>query len=284
MQSNHRVQVYAVSCTVHRSICEDFEINSYPKIIALPENSLNYTKYAYFELHPFQVLKDFGLEFDQKFDIDAGEPETSSHSHFKKKNVTAIRQTSKKDIFSDAYRSFDYSLRHGVFVTNGPLPNATQNALREWLQLMKVSLPPTWKVQSVLASLLNDMESITTSHSQLLRVLDQHDPPNKKWSESCKKGNKAGGYTCGLWELFHIMTVGVVEWNLVSSSTKTIQGLDHAAQTLRNFIFHFFGCDVCRHNFVTSFDNCARDRCHRLRDKMYERKGKFWIFFTCRAK
>jgi len=74
------------------------------------------------------------------------------------------------------------------------------------------------------------------------------------------------GYTCGLWQLFHIITVGVVEWNLMIQSDDGSRIVDTAssALTIRNFVEHFFGCDVCRLNFVNAYDSCFLNRCHRL--------------------
>lgn len=40
--------------------------------------------------------------------------------------------------------------------------------------------------------------------------------------------------------------------------------MDEVAVTLRNYIEHFFGCEVCRENFLHGFDTCSRDRCSRL--------------------
>lgn len=42
--------------------------------------------------------------------------------------------------------------------------------------------------------------------------------------------------------------------------------MTHAADTLRDFIAHFFGCEVCKINFLSAYDACAFDRCNRLTD------------------
>ena len=68
------------------------------------------------------------------------------------------------------------------------------------------------------------------------------------------------------------MTVGVVEWNMMLGedqlddlSISTV----HAADTLRNFIANFFGCEVCRVNFLSSYDECSLGRCDRLTEDYY---------------
>jgi LPXTG-motif cell wall-anchored protein len=36
------------------------------------------------------------------------------------------------------------------------------------------------------------------------------------------------------------------------------------AEILKRFISHFFGCDVCRRNFISNYDNCGQNFCERL--------------------
>ena len=41
-------------------------------------------------------------------------------------------------------------------------------------------------------------------------------------------------------------------------------GVEEAAVTIRDYIENFFGCEVCRMNFMKAFDSCAHNRCTRL--------------------
>lgn len=66
-----------------------------------------------------------------------------------------------------------------------------------------------------------------------------------------------------LWQLFHIMTVGVIEWNNHSTKDEIITST-HASDTLRNFIANFFACSVCQENFLQEYDSCSFNRCTRL--------------------
>jgi len=74
------------------------------------------------------------------------------------------------------------------------------------------------------------------------------------------------GYTCGLWQLFHIATIGVVEWNQNSEGAENsmFYELADVGQTLRNYIDHFFACEVCRVNFLNEYDSCGHQRCERF--------------------
>jgi hypothetical protein len=41
--------------------------------------------------------------------------------------------------------------------------------------------------------------------------------------------------------------------------------MNECAEALRNFIEHFFGCEVCRVNFLQEYEDCSFQRCDRLR-------------------
>jgi hypothetical protein len=60
--------------------------------------------------------------------------------------------------------------------------------------------------------------------------------------------------------------------------------VEDAAVTIRNYVENFFGCEVCRMNFLSAFDSCAHDRCHRLNNNgtsMSEWKElPMWLFET----
>ena len=89
---------------------------------------------------------------------------------------------------------------------------------------------------------------------------------NSAWTAACTHDKPYGGFTCGLWELFHILTIGATKrqnqlygfshGNLVSS--KDVAGI------LSNFISNFFRCDVCKNNFIAMYDNCGFNHCQRL--------------------
>ena len=195
----------------------------------------------------------------------------------------------RKDIYNDAYLSFDFAMRNGVFQRQGPLQNKTRDALKEWLKLLQVTLPPTWSLQNMVSDIVKNFEEVVQAEDNLLKIVSNYPPKKKTWSHSCTRGDRSSGYTCGLWELFHIMTIGLVEWNnlIPGDDDWSYYRTEDAAQTLRNYIEHFFGCEVCRLNFLNAFEACAFDRCNRLT----RRAGEFddwielplWLFETHNA-
>jgi uncharacterized protein YbdZ (MbtH family) len=195
----------------------------------------------------------------------------------------------KKDMYTDMYRSLHFSLQYEVYASNEPLSPDARNALLQWLRLLQTTLPPVWsEVHNLLNALIGDFDAIVQGQEHLAQVLDQFPPPinNMKWSEDCSShggANKGMGFTCGLWKLFHLMTVGIVEWNnnsqqqllpvnahnkhsgSSSSSSSSMKILpSQAATILRNYIQHFFRCEVCRTEFVQTFDSCQQNHCHAL--------------------
>eukprot|EP00927_Polykrikos_kofoidii_P031619 TRINITY_DN27169_c0_g1_i1.p1 TRINITY_DN27169_c0_g1~~TRINITY_DN27169_c0_g1_i1.p1 ORF type:complete len:394 (-),score=74.51 TRINITY_DN27169_c0_g1_i1:86-1267(-) len=78
-------------------------------------------------------------------------------------------------------------------------------------------------------------------------------------------------YTCGLWVLFHLLTIAVAEgWREVNpvGDSKTGNGKGKrwptpavALERIRGFVEHFFGCSDCVSHFLAAFDGCFFGRC-----------------------
>jgi Erv1 / Alr family len=289
------IQFYAVSCTVHKQLCRQQGIKGYPKIRLFAENAQqNATKEVqYWKLHVFDVLD--ALQIHVKHlpvaDTSAFDTITINDDTNSKSKMTETR--TKRQMFNDAYLSFEFNMRNGIHVQDGPMSNKTKVALKAWLTLTKQTIPVVWELHAVVNALLNDFEQIVNSEDHLIQLLDQYPRPTKTWSPSCTKGVDGMGYTCGLWQLFHIISVGLVEYNLMITtnddtvvSAMSIRTTD-AAETIRNFVEHFFACDVCRYNFLLDYDNCAHDRCHRLSSTQLDTEQwiqfPLWLFETHNA-
>jgi hypothetical protein len=282
------IQFYAVSCTVNKKLCRAQDISGYPKIKLFAANAHgNATKNVlYWKLHVFDVLDALNIHVKHLPVVDTAAFDAvtigdSGNSNKKKKDGTEVR--TKQEVFDDAFLSFDFNMRNGIYVREGPLTNQTRAALKSWLTLVKKTIPVVWELHAVVNALLNEFQRISVDEEHMIRVLDQYPPPSRTWSSSCTKGVDGMGYTCGLWQLFHIISVGLVEYNLMITTTDdtvvsslSISTTD-AAETLRNFVEHFFSCDVCRFNFLKDYDNCAHDRCHRL--SATEMNTDQWIQF-----
>ena len=285
------MEFYAVSCVANRDVCHKQDIHGYPTMKIFPPESSNGTVVKYFDLHPFQVLRAIGIEVypidGDELDKD-GEDMDSGKKKYTLKKANAFLRT-KTDIYNDAYRSFHFAMKTGVFMQEGPLEDKIATVLRNWLQLLQDTLPPTWSIHILIHDLLENFDDIVKGEDEMMKILDKYPPSSNEWSKACTKGVEAMGYTCGLWELFHVMTLGVVEYNknVVTDDGYAFHRTEQAADILRDYIANFFGCEVCRMNFLQSYDACAFDRCNRLQDKIGELKDwkqlPLWLFETHNA-
>lgn len=261
------VETFAVSCVPQSKICNDKQINSYPTVMFYPPNSINGTKLKQFnKLNPSEIFEMVGAstaakEADEKA-IGAMQPNSSENS--KKIKVTHFTHRNRSEVFHDAHLSFDFAMKTAIFTQNGPLPEKPKKALREFLFAMKKTIPSNSSMQPVVRGLLKNFDYIVTSPAALNEFMAKHPPPKpiSKWSQA--SSHHGTGYTAGLWTLFHIMSVGLVQWNhfAIDDGQKLIPAA--MADTLRNYIENFFQCEECRLNFLSDFDACMYDRCNRL--------------------
>jgi hypothetical protein len=184
----------------------------------------------------------------------------------------AVKMSPEEELIMDASHAFTILLQTGISMKMND--QAARMALRKWLDLMSVSLPPEWAIHRLIDDLRRQFMFITKSRDNLQSVVRNHPLSRQGWSKDCRKGGTYG-FSCGFWKLMHTMAVGVaeqrggkslVESEMVVPSTKTFSPAE-AADTIRNFIDHFYTCKPCRDNFISTYDNCENNRrCDRLAD------------------
>lgn len=181
------------------------------------------------------------------------------------KHIKAL--SSEERQYIDASIAFVQGLKLGVYTSKDPLDESKKEALQAWLELLSVSLPPEWALHELINDLHFHFAQITTSEINLNKVLDKHMLPRHDYSPSCG-GLGKDGFSCGFWTLLHIMTIGVAEhrggYNLVED-IRVFTPMD-AADTVRAYMEHFFGCIPCREHFIEKYDDCSYRRCIRLAD------------------
>jgi hypothetical protein len=176
----------------------------------------------------------------------------------------------------DASVSFIHGLKYEVYgIRDQPLPEKKKQALKDWLDLLAISLPPEWGIHTTIEELRSNIDSVAQHDSNLDRILDKSPLSQLSWSRSCGKGNPNAGFSCGFWKLLHIMTIGVAEHRgglnliksgVVSSSTRVFSPLE-AADVWRNYMAEFYSCTECRTEFVNQYDACMFRRCDRLKEE-----------------
>ncbi len=263
---NVPVQVYAVSCVPHRPVCQHFDVHAYPRIFLFPMGATEPMDIHLFELHPFQVLGKIGVELEEDVEEEVDEVVIQPSGLAPDQDFFLPRR--KKDIYNDAYLSFQFAMKNGIFTHPGPLTNATKDHLLGFLDVLQSTLPPSLRLQKLAAEIVQHADVAFHSEEALIALVDKYPPKKKSWSHSCTRGDPAMGYTCGLWELFHIMSIGLVEFNMMVTTEDDYAFYRPAdtAVVLRNFIENFFGCEVCRIHFLQAYDGCEYNGCERLVD------------------
>ena len=85
--------------------------------------------------------------------------------------------------------------------------------------------------------------------------------PNVLWTNSCqRRSRKSEGYTCGIWALLHIISIGVAEQHHhVIGDTSSVT-TEMAAMTIHDYINSFLGCKICKINFNKLYKkSCGKD-------------------------
>lgn len=186
----------------------------------------------------------------------------------------AVEMTPEEQLMLDTTLSFMHGLTYGVYRNAGSLSTARKNSLKDWLELLSATLPEEWGIHVTIDDLLVNFNSIVRSEDEFKAVLNRHPLKRREWSRSCtESGRGYSGFSCGLWKLLHVVSVGLAEH--VGGQTLIDSGLRkpdarlfspaEAAEVMRNYIEHFFTCGVCVKKFLQIYQNCDNQRrCTRL--------------------
>jgi hypothetical protein len=195
-----------------------------------------------------------------------------------------VKMSHEEELILDASMSFIHGLRVGIFKDRKTLSEDEQVALEDWLHLVRVTLPSEWALHTLIDDLLDRFDSIVKSPDALLRVLDQHPLRRDRWSPSCAKIGNIGGFSCGFWKLLHVMSVGIAEHKGGKVVVKLRMARPDsplfspllAADTIRDYIAHFFPCTSCAGHFIERYDDCSYRRCTRLSNKVSKSSEADW--------
>lgn len=196
-----------------------------------------------------------------------------------------VRMDDEEMLILDSSLSFLRGLRYGVFQDPKPLTGKKKRALKDWLDLLSGSLPQEWGLHEIIDDLLDNLDYIAQGSKNLHDILDKHPIQRRNWSRSCTKGGRnVNGFTCGFWKLLHVMTVGVAEHrggkNLVATGLRRdirVFAPMEAADTLREYMAHFFSCTECSKHFLVQYDQCDMNRrCGRLATDAHDATDSDW--------
>lgn len=301
-EKNVSLTVHTISCVPNKSLCRKQKADAFPLIRLLKPGETVGLDLKHFEAEPNRVFQELGIDrtglnfedvIEDDWDVSNhlasgsrtenseepwwkslsglffGSNETDSDAANTHAHDTHFIPRSREDLKNDIHLSFDFAMRNNVFMgEQDNLPEEKAEALYEWLVLLKKTLPGSWTdMHAIVTQLIRNFRYITKKESYVMKILDRHPPKATQWSESCSKGEPGQGFTCGLWEMIHAATVGILPFNRNAVTQKHLLVPATVAKTIRDYIEHFFQCDDCRRNFLTMFDNCGHDHCNRLKAK-----------------
>ena len=121
------------------------------------------------------------------------------------------------------------------------------------------------------------------SEENLLFMVEKHQDVvhsgNMRWSAQCSKSDDRGGYSCGLWSLFHIISIGVIERHKAVLGARDQVSTKFVAQTMRDYIEQFFDCGQCKEYFLEMFDTCGFNHCKRFKQNQKLPPPESWPEF-----
>jgi hypothetical protein len=189
---------------------------------------------SFMEINPVRALQKMGMVIDGREREDDWDLSAKVDNHYaqwqiwindilgREHEIRPYHRRTRDELRADIHLSLDFALRDGVFTSEGPVTEKASKALKEWLKLLHKTLPEGWDAHKLIDELLSNYMYIIKNEAYLTNVLDQYPPENAQWSEACSHGDPDAGYTCGLWELFHVMTIGVVRFNMENPEHRRI--------------------------------------------------------------
>ena len=260
-------QFYAVSCTIHEKLCKQQGLHGYPTVKLFPPGATNVGEIIQRPITPKRVKEQLdSLNGGQEYKPVTDEKKASkmkqenqdlnqnignAHEARKIEEIKPFQWVDRNDVFHDALTSFEFALKHSIYMTNDKLDIDKRRTLHDWLtilgQVSKLSrqslsrseTSPLVRLHLLSAALLAQINHISNGFGNLeesLRDLSTSDK-EEEWTRACNK-NGNDGYTCGLWQLFHFMTIGIAKLHNHTSSESLEPSF--VAEKLRDYIQHFF--------------------------------------------
>lgn len=309
-QGDKRVAFAAVDCAIYNDFCASLHVDAYPTMRSfnIPGVKESFTKagakihegeYKVDEQNDLVMLlrgKLVALGPDPKGGLPVPLPGSSSATPYPRPTEPAASQHTATMRYYDALVALTYSLHQGTALaaadsqSNFFKKNITDSDLSlggsklkelvDWLTFLSEVLPSA-EARRRLGELMSVARKAQQGPAGLL--------PRSDWIEALEAGGidavpvEAGDdpgphfkicttYTCGLWTLFHIITVSAAkrdasqaaEWCRDAGQVQGQaegQGQVEALVRILGFVKTFFGCSDCQKHFVSTYNGCQFGRC-----------------------
>jgi len=293
------VEFFAISCSAHHWVCKDNNIRGYPTIRAYKSSTTDFTTVNVLTMEGVTSalgisidtenvnVKDFGLSSHEDLNIL-----DEKQKFFKQELLIASAHRTdhrtEKEIFNDAALSFIYALKNEIHPDHSTnmeyLDPLKKSVLLDWIDLLRWTLPSSWKIHVLINDLKTNFNEIIVSRQKMHELVQRHYDvileKTIRWSDTCTGGQGNVGYSCGMWSLLHIVSIGVAERHNSVLGAKERISTKAVGRTLRNYIEFFFGCKPCQSYFVSLYDNCGFNVCKRLKTKGKSTDVTYWREFA----
>jgi thiol oxidase len=259
------VRVGAVDCTQHATACNSEEVMGYPtlKLFHVPAGSTKGKRYNSFGLKTMQGIVKWVEDLLAEAQMPAGVQDDNVDQQLElirhDRVSDGLGLPSERSLqmkyarLQDAGAAAIFTLENSLFIGKSVLEGERYSAALLWIQALGASFPleanrqvfrdlaqamearKSWD-QSAWKSLIDKWKAIarTTTFPKSLLVYEEE----TAWAH-------CNTYTCGLWTLFHSMSVtaGTPACPLKPSQV---------AVAIRFFVEHFFGCEECVKHFLAA--------------------------------
>ena len=271
------IEFHTVSCAVHSQICATWEIEGVPHVLLFRSGMTEGETLIRTDdnkLEAEYVAETIGISLLEEDFADGRHnvrPDYSVKQNFIRgveKNKEAILDVSHH--IDDAGKSLVNSLQTILDIEKeSPTLSYEQlDTFHEWIDLLRWALPPQLKIHNLINDVRQNIDTIVSNTDQFSTIIRSHNQLiTKHWSHSCSHGKIGTGYACGIWKLFHIVSIGVAEQHksVLGEGVNDRVSTQKAAEIMRNFVEDFFFiCEDCKAHFLDLYDNCMYDRCRRL--------------------
>ncbi|XP_067056320.1 sulfhydryl oxidase 1-like [Acropora muricata] len=152
-------------------------------------------------------------------------------------------------------------LMHVEVATKPIIKGGEYTALRNFVGMLAKCFPGRRSVTALFTSVHNKLHLLRNSlfRSEYVNIIQQiqmnlkahHLPKKAKWKGCAGSQPHYRGYPCGLWTLFHTLTVNC-------GKRDNLMGLEVLSR-IREYIKHFFGCEECRNHFTEMSENLRNE-------------------------
>ena len=147
---------------------------------------------------------------------------------------------------SDLEKTVLFALQNEVAVKE----EINMAALTEFLDVLLLYFPPASRLQPVLTELRRDMNSSSSEASRQILAIDVGPPV--EWVGCRGSAPQFGGFPCGLWQLWHTLTIG----HRQATMGRTVEEPRVVLRAMVTYVREFFTCR-CSLTAIVSYPGIA---------------------------